>query len=728
MASSSSAKARLMRGPDIAEEEEEEIEYKFKSPRKWAKADQEYTYYKKELAKYKKQKKAYEKKAIRYVKKKDAAEAQAVRDNKKTVTVFGQAKKWSTLSGFERARKELAAGKREGKVVAGQKDKVDQGAVDRIMNAWVLKNPPPASPGPTPSRRSSPGPKPGLRWSKRPGQRGFNKVARRLMIADGIEGELQMGCERPADGSFRPQAYQRTVEWMVRPGTPMDRMLVVAKTGAGKTYTIIQILNNYYWDPRPKVCIFPTESVAANFYMEICKFPSLYRDYIVTRLGQGILDDIQNEAKAVEALEKVQKLLAMNREMSKRGQPGYLAAPLRSIRYSIAGGATVLPTPKDAFFKLGYKNRGSPYSNKIVLMDEFHNLVRPNAEMEPYKAKLDALAKALTKSTNSVVVGFTATPNPGDIQDGFKLLDIIKQDRDYEDEGWVAFFDSLPRALYPKVIRDSSKRTESKSLAVRTVVKIEGTEKGQNLAQYKEALTKFGKNDNFVAENRMPKDEKVAFKLFNFANISSSYSHLSQAGWEAKYEAAPSLYGTKLNALAELITSKREKTLIMIDRKAGYKALVIAFRVAAKKLGLKEPEGGWCTMYDRSEMGCLAKFNSPGNLRGDLMRTMVVDSSQFSEGVSFFSCRQLWILNPPLNPGNYFQQIGRIIRSCSHSPLDPDERDVQLNFLVGDPGPGIFSIDEIAYDSLEKSVARYLEELDFFRRVAVDKPFIEAFE
>ena len=42
------------------------------------------------------------------------------------------------------------------------------------------------------------------------------------------------------------------------------RMLVVHRTGSGKTATMIQIANNYFLDRRPKVLIFPTAAVCAN--------------------------------------------------------------------------------------------------------------------------------------------------------------------------------------------------------------------------------------------------------------------------------------------------------------------------------------------------------------------------------------------------------------------------------------------------------------------------------
>ena len=50
---------------------------------------------------------------------------------------------------------------------------------------------------------------------------------------------------------------------------PNPRMLVVHRTGCGKTATMIQIADNYFLDRRPKVLVFPTNAVCASFYREL---------------------------------------------------------------------------------------------------------------------------------------------------------------------------------------------------------------------------------------------------------------------------------------------------------------------------------------------------------------------------------------------------------------------------------------------------------------------------
>jgi hypothetical protein len=69
------------------------------------------------------------------------------------------------------------------------------------------------------------------------------------------------------DPTLRPQPYQKTVSFLVHPFSPIQRLLVAHRTGAGKTYTMIRVLDNFFYDKRPKVVIFPTQSIANSFYL-----------------------------------------------------------------------------------------------------------------------------------------------------------------------------------------------------------------------------------------------------------------------------------------------------------------------------------------------------------------------------------------------------------------------------------------------------------------------------
>lgn len=109
-----------------------------------------------------------------------------------------------------------------------------------------------------------------------PGQYSFNSyVTGRLKFGKiGID----MPCE-PNKECPPLQPHQQSVAFLLHPASPIERLLVDHPTGCGKTREMIAVLDNYFLDPRPKVPIFPTESVCRNFYLELLRWPSRYRDF-----------------------------------------------------------------------------------------------------------------------------------------------------------------------------------------------------------------------------------------------------------------------------------------------------------------------------------------------------------------------------------------------------------------------------------------------------------------
>merc|ERR1719453_1217456 len=75
------------------------------------------------------------------------------------------------------------------------------------------------------------------------------------------------------------QLHQEVVAFLLRPPSPVTRLLVDQPTGAGKTREIITVLDQYFYDRRVKVPIFPKAAVCRNFYEELLRWPSRYRDF-----------------------------------------------------------------------------------------------------------------------------------------------------------------------------------------------------------------------------------------------------------------------------------------------------------------------------------------------------------------------------------------------------------------------------------------------------------------
>merc|ERR1719440_1283688 len=129
------------------------------------------------------------------------------------------------------------------------------------------------------------------------------------------------------------------------------------------------------------------------------------------------------------------------------------AGPMRALSYTSAGGSftqlrDMEDIPRSAMMKIGYtQGCNNVYTNKVVVMDEAHNLVRTKTK---YGAQLQCLRDLLVKARNLVLAGFTGTPILNEPEEGRQLLDIIKGcNAPGGDEGYLSSFPMRPEKLFP---------------------------------------------------------------------------------------------------------------------------------------------------------------------------------------------------------------------------------------------------------------------------------------
>ena len=72
---------------------------------------------------------------------------------------------------------------------------------------------------------------------------------------------------------------QQNVALLSHPKSPVDRLLIDHNTGSGKTFLMLRVLDNYFFDPRPKITVFPKDTLCDNFYRTLLEWPSLWRDF-----------------------------------------------------------------------------------------------------------------------------------------------------------------------------------------------------------------------------------------------------------------------------------------------------------------------------------------------------------------------------------------------------------------------------------------------------------------
>ena len=529
-----------------------------------------------------------------------------------------------------------------------------------------------------------------------PGVKGINTYIQKTFLRYSLFNNMIIQCTK----KMHLLAFQYFVYVLVKPLSIINRLLCVHRTGSGKTLTMIMCLNNFFYDNRPKIIIFPTQSVAQNFYGEIMKFPNLYREYVIKRLGERVVENLysKNRSIAAAARLKVADLLAMKRELRYAGDPGFPGGPMRSYRYSQS------PSLNDPIFRTRLAESNNPYDGKIIIMDEIHNLVVPSLEMSRYRRKLNTMKSRLKNCENSVVLGFTATPFVNDLREGRELLDVVRGGRKQSNEGYISYFNNLPTSIYPQVFPEN---------AIGDIIRVKLD--GPNEEYYRKEVRIHGER---------PKDPPSIQRLMGAANLSTYYGSVWQTNFMSNLKKNPELYATKLYKIALDVIKNNQKTLIIIHRREGFKCLKEIFKIVAnKQISNRCTSKCLVALYDKGAKGAstVQKFNSPENSHGDEILTMVVDAQNYSEGVSFFGVRKLILTNPPMSVGNYLQRIGRVLRSCSYMNLPPNQRNVKIYMYISEN-----TIDEYLLRELIQNRSKYERDMkEYFEYSAMDRGFYE---
>jgi hypothetical protein len=555
-------------------------------------------------------------------------------------------------------------------------------------------------------------------WKKKQGEKGFNTYATAKMREAGLSADtnkdFKLGCTTTSDGTFKLHPYQQVVDYLLHPRVPIDRFLILHRAGSGKSLSMIRILHNYASDTRPKIIVFPRQKVVDEFYGQVMKFPNYYRDYVLTHWrkgkGQGDMPDMLKKSD----LQKVKDILALKGHLADRGKEGYLAAPLVSLRYSIAGGRTVLrpdgSRPTDRVFAYYHKESDNvnAYDNKIVLMDEYHNLLRPEPDVQRWQKKLDALRSALSSASDSLIVGVTATP-AAVAGDSRRMLDEIKGQRykDATDEGFVSYFQALPEKVFPHV------HPGDPSSVLPTVHTV--TLAGKNLVKY----------------NQMRRKKVGLRKLQNYGNMAGWYGYREKFGTDLT--TVPYSYATKLMTVVEDVMADDRKTLVLLHRENGFRALQALFTMHASdhnaEAGAPCQANCWFAVGDEGterQKDLVKSFNDKANAKGLTYRVAVMDAKFYSEGVDFKSVRRLVLVDVPRDYSVYQQRVGRVLRGCAYQSqlTDPGDRNVQIDMFVSvypEPSNGVTTADQDYLQRLKASLTEMTTDLNLLRDCAVDK-------
>lgn len=471
----------------------------------------------------------------------------------------------------------------------------------------------------------------------------LEKINRR--IQKDLKGRLRVQCTDESKILIRNKVkklepalmgYQRVVQYATDPRNVINpRLALIFRTGSGKTVSMILTLTNYWEDPRAKVLIFPNSNQKRNFYVELCQWQNPYLDFVTKKIGYPKYDSTGTMDS--EWYEKMVNILRMKGRMSRAGKPGEMAAPLRCYTYTTAYGKAVR-TGKDPFFK---RPKGTnPFSNKICLIDEAHNLLKWKEIPHPVaKKNLQALGPILMTCKDTVFLAMTATPIVKQAIEGKYLLRIVKGGNPrLKNAHHIIYFNSTPRPVYPPVAINLKNEVQVMPIYLR----------GTSLLH---ALSK----------------APAGMRDLNMVTTDFHMKRKFTADMEQMIK-----YAQKLVTIAMLIKKSKKRYLVMIERTQGIRTLHRILQSALNtKVGLlydssehKKKGAKFCEKMRAAELGW---FNGDPNSN----KVIVADAKQFAEGVSFYGCVQLCIVNPPSSYSALKQMYGRVLRACRSNCRSP---------------------------------------------------------
>lgn len=102
----------------------------------------------------------------------------------------------------------------------------------------------------------------------RQGTPGFNAKTTDVLNALHVTGARECNKVR-SDGTREPMLHQATARALLHPLTPVSRALIIHPTGTGKSFVMINTLDNFFYDTRDKVIVVPSYVVQLQIVQDM---------------------------------------------------------------------------------------------------------------------------------------------------------------------------------------------------------------------------------------------------------------------------------------------------------------------------------------------------------------------------------------------------------------------------------------------------------------------------
>jgi superfamily II DNA or RNA helicase len=501
--------------------------------------------------------------------------------------------------------------------------------------------------------------------------------------------------------------YQYLVSNYINPASPYTSLLLYLQTGVGKTFASISIAENFIRNDKSKQIFVITKSrtLISNFISDLINICSPY----ASKEELKIMNDKNNENSS-----KVEKLIKSR-----------INKHYTFITYNFL------------------KEKQVDFTNKVVIIDEVHNLLGNTG--------YDSVMKAIKSSKNYRLVLLSATPVYDDVSDIFQLSNILNGKynqfpRDLGDKGYTKLVhdSSIDNKIYKNEIvtlTDKGKEELIQKLAGK-IVYLKVSVKDFPTVSYPRSVQKInnkvlpipivpcymsGIQEKYYLEASKLKINSLSGNLESMSSIiypdSDGMKYFGKAGMDLYIKGNKNSdfllekniqqHSTKLYNLLQNIKLSKGKIYIHSNsitndgapliykflKKNGYsKIAVLTSETTAEKISK--------TIKD---------FNSVGNDNGDIIN-IIIGSGIISEGITLKSVRQVHIYEPQWNYSSIDQITGRAIRKSSHSSLPLADRNVEVYLycaISSDIGKSVdfskyylSSLKDLEIKKLERALAK----------------------
>ena len=557
-----------------------------------------------------------------------------------------------------------------------------------------------------------------------------------------------------SSGDYKLQSGQKFLRRVMSPDKPTRNLLMVHGTGSGKSCSAIQIAEEYILRPEfqeKKVLVVAGPAVQSNFKIEIFDINRVSLDKTQTLLsskqctGRRYLDmlmRIESEPKQWNVPETRLRL-------------GTLADRIIGEFYEFAGYSTFGAMINKKLLELkpdeAEKWIHETFDNRLLLVDEAHNLREGNSEMKTVSTGLESLVKI---ADGLVLVLLTATPmydsyeeivfymnlflwndrkqakNKKILPSEFLLPDgSVKAAKEQEFRDWAQTYvsyvkgenpftfpfrlpapevtEGLPEPMTGFTNSAIGPATQMKYLTVTPSTLSGDQKKVIDGAIAKEGEGEEGRKALIIPTISVLPGNKDFNALFRITGDRFEYTSEPCLTPEA-------LPGVSAKFVSVIKSIEASKGVVLVYSNYVERGARL-FAMALEEHGFT-PASGPSLLTNAAYKGkskghymllssevstpqtnaLLQLARSDKNVNGEKVR-VIVATPRISEGVNFRYVRQVHLLDPWWNMSRIEQVIGRALRTCSHQALPFEEQNCSVYLHVVRSDTEIECFDEYTY-------------------------------